>query len=329
MNTKLLNEYMQKSSENYFIYDSISKSEIVLNRKGYENIWVSISGGSDSDIIMDICSRLHAKVQYVLFNTGIEYSATLEHLDYLEEKYGVEIQREKALLSVPTGCKKYGQPFLSKHVSENIQRLQKHHFQWEDEPLADLLEKYPKCKAALRWWCNDFGLKSRFNINYHKYLKEFIIDNPPVFKISNKCCDGAKKDVAKEFVKDNDVDLMVIGIRKAEGGVRNTAYKSCFSEFTRHGCSQFRPIFYYTKQDKEQYEELFHITHSKCYSEYGLERTGCCGCPFARNFEKELEIVKQKEPKLYKAVCNIFEQSYSYTRQYLEYRERHGEYHGI
>ena len=83
-----------------FIYDSISKSEIVLNRKGYENIWVSISGGSDSDIIMDICSRLHAKVQYVFFNTGIEYSATLEHIDYLEEKYGVEIQREKALLSV-------------------------------------------------------------------------------------------------------------------------------------------------------------------------------------------------------------------------------------
>ena len=60
---------------------------------------------------------------------------------------------------------------------------------------------------------------SFFNINRNKYLKEFMIENPPTFKISNKCCDLAKKHTSHGYA---DVeDLMVIGIRKAEGGGAN------------------------------------------------------------------------------------------------------------
>ena len=313
--------YWESAHGNYAIFDSIAKAETVLNRKGYSNIWVSVSGGSDSDIMIDICSRLHANVQYVFFDTGIEYAATIKHLDFLEQKYGIIIHREDALVPVPLGCKRFGQPFLSKQVSEFIERLQKHNFHWEDEPLNVLLKKYPKCKAALRWWCNDFGTNSKFNIDYNKCLKEFIISNPPSFPISNNCCNGAKKNVAASFIKRHDVDLMLIGVRKAEGGARSSAYKNCFSEITHYGCSQFRPIFWYTAKDKIKYERLYDISHSQCYSTYGLDRTGCCGCPFGKNFEYELEMVKQNEPKLYKAVSNIFSKSYEYTRQYYQFKK--------
>ena len=83
------------------------------------------------------------------------------------------------------------------------------------------------------------------------------------------------------------------------------------------------PIFWYTNKDKEAYEQIFNIQHSRCYTEYGLKRTGCCGCPYNKDFESDLEIIKQYEPKLYKAVNNIFHDSYEYTRLYNEYCKQH------
>ena len=105
-----------------------------------------------------------------------------------------------------------------------------------------------------------------------------------------------------------------------EGGVRATSYKSCFSEGD-NGCDNYRPIFWYKDSDKKEYEEYYEVIHSKCYTEYGLPRTGCAGCPFGRNFENELKIIQEYEPKLYKAVTNIFKDSYEYTRKYYEFRK--------
>lgn len=66
------------------------------------------------------------------------------------------------------------------------------------------------------------------------------------------------------------------------------------------------PFFLYTNQDKIDYEIAYDIKHSRCYSEYALKRTGCAGCPFGRDFEFELQVIKKYEPKLFNAVNNIF-----------------------
>lgn len=305
----------------------IADSFVITNNKlgCYENILVSISGGADSDIMLDMVAKFaeDKNIKYVFFNTGLEYVATKEHLEYLENKYGVQIDRVKAVKPIPLACRQHGQPFISKQVSEWISRLQRHGFKWEDRPFEELLKEYPKCKAALKWWCNEWdkkkdGSESSYNIAYNKYLKEFMIANPPTFSISNKCCSYAKKDVAKKYKKENNIDLSLVGVRKAEGGARTTAYKNCFS-VNEDSADEYRPIFWYKEQDKRDYEKTFNITHSKCYTNYGLVRTGCAGCPFGRDFEKELEIIKEYEPKLYKAVNNIFGDSYEYTRKYRDF----------
>lgn len=289
---------------------------------------ISISGGADSDIMLDIISKFGTdkNIKYVFFDTGLEYVATKEHLQYLEEKYGIHIDRVKAVKPIPLACRQYGQPFISKQVSEWISRLQRHGFKWEDRPFEELIKEYPKCKASLKWWCNEWGKKkdgseSSYNIAYNKYLKEFMIANPPTFSISNKCCSYAKKDVAKAYKKQNSIDLSLVGVRKAEGGARATAYKNCFSA-NDDSADEFRPIFWYTNTDKTVYEDAYNITHSKCYSCYGLKRTGCAGCPYGRDFEKELEAIKEHEPKLYKAVNKIFGDSYEYTRKYREFAKK-------
>ena len=327
-----MNEELKQNLENVknlTIFDSLIKTENVINNRGYENIICSVSGGSDSDIMIDILTKLdrNKRIKYVFFNTGLEYQATKEHLKYLEQKYNITIEVINAVKPIPTCCRTYGQPFLSKQVSEWITRLQRHNFKWEDKPFNELLEEYPKCKAALKWWCNEWKKgkdeqESKFNIAYNKYLKEFMVANPPKFRISNKCCYYAKKLVAHNYKIKNEVDLSIVGIRKAEGGARSTAYKNCFTNNTEKGyADEFRPIFYYTNESKIDYEKVFNITHSCCYTEYGLKRTGCAGCPFGRDFEQELKIIQQYEPKLYKAVNNIFGNSYEYTRKYKEFIE--------
>ena len=297
-----------------------------LNDQKYKNVVCSIGGGSDSDILIDIVAKLDAnkKVIYVFFNTGLEYQATKNHLKYLERKYNIKINVINPILPMPICNKKYVQPFLSKQVSEWVERLQRHGFRWEDKSFEELLEEYPKCKAALKWWCNKWenGKKSKFNIAYNKWLKEFMIKNPPEFSISNKCCHYAKKLPIKRFNYEYDVDLSINGVRKAEGGARSTAYKNCFTSGDIKGIwDEYRGIFWVKEQDKRVYEETFNIIHSRCYTEYGLRRTGCAGCPFGKDFEQELEIIQKYEPKLYKAVNNIFGDSYEYTRKYKKFVE--------
>lgn len=291
----------------------------------------SISGGSDSDIMLDIIHKADQKheVSYIFFDTGLEYEATKKHLKFLEDKYNIQIKKYKAKMPIPLTCKKYGQPFLSKYISEMIQRLQRHNFKWEDKPFEQLLEEYPKCKSALKWWCNLHGEKSRFNINYYKSLKEFMILNPPNFLISNKCCDFAKKKVAKKALEEEQSNLTITGVRKAEGGIRNTAYSTCFSPADVTAIASFRPMFWFTNADKTKYENACGIVHSECYTKYGLTRTGCAGCPFGQDFENELEIIKQYEPKLFNAVNKIFGDSYEYTRKYKEFRSERGDHHSV
>lgn len=86
-----------------------------------ERAMVSISGGADSDMMLDMIMALdpgknyqNSEIHYTWFDTGIEYTATKQHLKALEEKYGITIERRRAKTPVPIGCKTWGLPFISK-----------------------------------------------------------------------------------------------------------------------------------------------------------------------------------------------------------------------
>ena len=346
------------------IFNALMKTNTIINKPEYKNIMCSISGGSDSDIMLDMCQKLDVnhKTEYVWFNTGVEYQATKEHIKYLEEKYGIEIVEQKPVKTIPASVKEYGQPFVSKRVSQNIERLQRSNFKWEDEPFEVLVKRY--CKkadeekrreekrrelnrlwqsgkkpyhwllingewfsgsiSALQWWCNTNreknGQLSRFSISQNTWLKEFLIKNPPTFKISAKCCEYAKKQVAHNYYRDNSIDLSLVGVRKAEGGARATAYKTCYS-VNEDTLDYHRPIFYFTDENKKNYEKAFGVCHSRCYTEYGLKRTGCVGCPFNRKITEEIKVIEQHEPKLHKLATTIFKDTYELTREYREFQK--------
>lgn len=328
-----LNEILSQAPKNSIITDNLIKAYSKINSSRYKKILCSISGGADSDVILDICSKCDNdnKIEYVWFDTGIEYQATKDHLKYLEDKYGITIIPYRSKNTVPVSCLKYGQPFLSKQCSEMISRLQKHNFDFENDgtkSYEELVDKYPNCKGGLKWWCCHNERSIRLTIHNNSWLKEFMLQNPPTFRISSSCCKYAKKNVSHEIHKKNDYDLDITGIRRAEGGMRAIAYKSCFDS-GEDVYDKYRPIFWYKDSDRKEYEESFDVTHSRCYTEYGFSRTGCAGCPFGgKELEYELAAIEKYEPRLYKAVNNIFKDSYEYTRQYYQFRDEMNEKYG-
>lgn len=319
-----VHELMQQAGNNQVIVNAFAKTWDILDR--FRHPLVSISGGADSDVMLDLIWRLDEKkkCEYVWFNTGLEYQATKDHLVELEQKYGIELKRIHAIKPIPQAVKEYGQPFISRNVSKQIRRLQKVGFDFKDgHVLEEDLKTYHRCKDALDWWHNVHTVKS-WNINRNKHLKEFLIANPPTFAINDKCCYYTKKLVAYRYIKENNCDLSVTGIRKAEGGTRDTL-TSCFIDYNDDGYATFHPIFWFRHEDKKEYCRIFGVTHSRCYTEYGMLRTGCGGCPFNRRLFIEIEQIRQAEGGLIQAAQNVFADSYAYTKKYREFFDQQQE----
>ena len=141
--------------QNLNIHTALLKAHAVLSV--HNKCAVSISGGSDSDLVLDLLELIKpdsCELRYVFFDTGLEYRATHRHLDYLEQQYNVSIDRRKPRKTIPIACREYGVPFISKDISEMMGRLQSHDFDWRDSPENSTPDKYGRCKSALDWYFN-------------------------------------------------------------------------------------------------------------------------------------------------------------------------------
>ena len=257
----------------------------------------------------------------MFFNTGLEYEATKQHLCELEQKYSINIKRISAVKPILTTVKEYGYPFASKYISNKISQLQKHNFHFNaDTYYEDDMLNFSHMKDALKWWHNKYSFHS-WRIDRRHLLKEFLCTHHPDFPISDKCCYFTKKLPIHKFLSNSYADLNIIGVRKAEGGIRQ-ATLNCFTYSEELGAI-FRPIFWFTNKDKADYCKIFGITHSDCYTVYGMKRTGCAGCPYDLHVLDTLRTIKFFEPGLAKAAENVFGKSYEYTQLYQDFKIIH------
>ena len=83
-------EFINNAPDNHEIWSAFAKAQqhLAACRKAS----CSISGGSDSDVMLDIITKADEdhKVEYVFYNTGVEYQATKDHLKFLEQKYNIK-----------------------------------------------------------------------------------------------------------------------------------------------------------------------------------------------------------------------------------------------
>lgn len=304
----------------------------------------SYSGGSDSDIMIDLTERTRKlfdlpPIKYVFFDTGLEMRATRDHVRATAEKYGVEIETVRPKIGIVTAARKYGIPFVSKIMSAGLSEWQKkgiplsiadEYNAAEDKAAkrAELKARYPGCESVINFLCccNAAG-EPRPNIqlviNSSRYMLDFIRENPPCFTVSAKCCDYCKKQVAHRVQR--DYDMIITGERRDEGGMRSVPRQGeankamCFSE-TASGQYRLRPLYYVSDADKHWYKDYYKIRYSDAYEVYGLTRTGCCGCPISYKAVDDLKIIEPYEPNVVKAAWNIFGDSYRYRAQYNSYK---------
>lgn len=333
----------------YADYDSPAKfqaiqSIIARHLTQHPNAICSYSGGSDSDIMIDLIERTREAfglppIKYVFFNTGLEMQATKDHVNATAKKYGVEIEEHRPKVNIVQASRTYGIPFVSKIMSAGLSEWQKKQIplsiaeEYENaedkaEKRQELRERYPKCESVINFLCccNSAG-EPRPNIqlviNSSKYMRDFIGEFPPDFKISAKCCDYCKKQVAHSVQK--DYDMIITGERRDEGGMRSVPRKDntslCFTE-TSSGQFRLRPLYYVSDKDKAWYKDYYGIKYSDAYEVYGMTRTGCCGCPISYKAIDDLELIRPYEPNVVKAAWNIFGQSYEYRQLYNAYKNR-------
>lgn len=320
------------------------QSIIAKRLREHPNAICSYSGGADSDIMLDLIERTREAfklppITYVFFNTGLEMKATKDHVKRTAEKYEIEIKEVRPEINIVRATRLHGVPFVSKIMSAGLSEWQKKgiplsiadEYDQADDKAAkrkELKERYPKCESVINFLCccNAAG-EPRPNIqlviNSSKYMRDFISEYPPDFKISAKCCDYCKKHVAHKIQK--NYEMIITGERRDEGGMRSVPRKDntalCFTE-TSSGQFRLRPLYYVSDKDKAWYKEYYGIKYSDAYEVYGLTRTGCCGCPISYKAVDDLELIRPYEPNVVKAAWNIFGRSYEYRRLYNEYKER-------
>lgn len=320
------------------------ESIIAKRLREHPNAICSYSGGSDSDIMLDLIERTRKafdlpQIKYAFFNTGLEMQAIKDHVNDTAEKYGVEIKEYKPKINIVKATRTYGVPFVSKIMSAGLEGWQKkgvplsiaeEYEQAEDKAKKrkELSERYPKCESLINFLCccNSEGEPRpdiQLVINSSKYMRDFISEHPPDFQISAQCCDYCKKAVAHEAQK--DYEMIITGERRDEGGMRSVPRKDntalCFTE-TADGQYRLRPLYYVSDRDKAWYKERFSIRYSDAYEVYGLTRTGCCGCSISYKAVEDLEKIGKYEPNVVKAAWNIFGKSYEYRKLYNEYKAK-------
>ena len=351
MNKNSKNEFRSRvytDRPSYADYDSAEKFQAILGIMGtrlrqHPNATCSYSGGSDSDILLDLLETAREMfrlppIDYVFFNTGLEMKATKDHIKEVEKKYGITIREVKPKKNIVLSTREFGIPFVSKIMSSAMETVQKKNLPFSIKEEYDnatdkaakrqeLRERYPNAEQGINFLCccNGAG-EPRPNIqlviNSSPFMYDFMKENPPQFRMSAKCCDYCKKNPAHQIQK--DYEMVITGERRDEGGMRSVPRAAdangtmCFHE-EANGQFRFKPLYYVSDLDKAYWKAFHEIRYSDAYEVYGMKRTGCCGCSISYRAVDDLELIKPYEPNVVKAAWNIFGESYIYRQKYKAY----------
>ena len=235
-----------------------------------ENAYVSFSGGKDSTVLHFLLDEALPgnKIPRVYLNTGIEYKKVVAFVERERERdYRIQIVLSNR--NIKSILQEVGYPFKSKEHSQKVMIYQ--HSGYGKTVMNYLGEGTKK----------DFLCPEKLRYNFSPEFK---------IKISDKCCYKLKKEVADKWAKENKRPIKITGMRKAEGGLR-TSHNAC-TIFDEGNLLKFHPlqpieedfIDWYIKERNIKLCDLY-------YPPYNFKRTGCKGCPFSLDLQKQLDIM--------------------------------------
>lgn len=140
-------------------------------------VFVSRSGGKDSDVLGDIVKKMYPDVPQVFINTGLEWDSVRKH--------GMEIADEVIYpkLNFMEVVKRYGYPVVSKEVAQRVCEAR-------EKPDGESARRFTDCEHNRKY--------PQFSMEGYAWLLE------APFKISHRCCKVMKKDASKSFERERE-----------------------------------------------------------------------------------------------------------------------------
>lgn len=259
----------------FILQDRITKIQSVISKYGEENFCISFSGGKDSTVLSALIDLAlpDNKIPRVYANTGIEYCKIIEFVEREREREHLwELVIIKPTVPIKPMLEDVGYPFKSKEHSALVGSWQSGNK--DGKWVKKYLEKVGRyaCPQRLRYQFTD----------------------ECTMKISDKCCDRLKKEPIHKWQKENNKQYAIIGLMASEGGRRSSA--KCLA-FHGNTLKNFQPLAPITKDWEDWFIEQYHVELCELYyPPYNFTRTGCKGCPFAFDLQKELDVLEQYFP---------------------------------
>lgn len=280
------------------LFDRIETIKATIQKYGEENFYISFSGGKDSVVLHNLVDLAlpNNKIPRVFINTGIEYNDIVKFVLSLADKDNRFVIL-KPKLPIKKVLEKYGYPFKSKQHSHNVDVYQRN-------GMTITNEKYLGQSSKTMFLCPKI-LQYQFSENFN-------------IKISDKCCNKLKKEPAKQWALDNNKAIVMTGMRTEEGGYRN--YQKGCAVYKDKKLIKFHPLKPVDEEFENYLIKKYDIKLCRLYYEpFNFKRTGCKGCPFSIDLQKQLEVMEQFLPNEAKQCELIWKPIYEEYRR-LDYR---------
>lgn len=273
---------MTNEEYEFWLTDRIAKIQSIDEQYNLrDNAYISFSGGKDSTVLHYLIDLAlpNNNIPRVFINTGLEYTKIRQFVGKLAKEDN-RIKIVNSEVNLKRMLEKDGYPFKSKqhsnilHVYYNYKRKNKTEF-----PLS-VSHYLGQNDSKLMFTCP----------------KQLEYQFTPDFKLhcSEKCCHRLKKEVGVRFQKENNKSICLTGMRKSERGQRTGI--DCIA-IKGGKLTKFHPLLVV----EEEWLDYFIIKENikLCelyYPPYNFTRTGCKGCPFNIELEKDLKKMQEVLP---------------------------------
>lgn len=270
---------MKEVFDNEFLLtDRIEKIKQIIGEYGEDNFYISFSGGKDSTVLSALVDMAipDNKIPRVYADTGIELNMIR---DFVLNK--AEADERFVIIKPSVPIKKMleteGYPFKSKFHSTRVSTYQKngmgkstHNYLHDEYRELEVFQTSPK-------------------ILKYQFTSEFRM------KVSDKCCVKMKEEPLNKWQKENGKPYSILGIMREEGGGRRQGSK-CLA-FSGKKLKAFQPLVVVSKEWEDWFIDKYNVEICAIYyPPYNFARTGCKGCPFALNLQKELDALEKYFP---------------------------------
>lgn len=289
----------------FLLQDRLQKIQQIIGKYGEENFYISFSGGKDSVVVSALVDMAipDNTIPRVYSNTGIELNIIKNFVLELQ-KNDPRIEVIQPAIPIKRMLEQEGYPFKSKEHSHIWDVYSRNGMDCKTvQKYMNGSEKYGKryiCPNILRYQFSE-GFKNRL-------------------KVSDKCCVKLKEEPLDLWAKENNKTCKILGLMPSEGGRRTTT--KCLAFKNRGKILSFHPLSPVTKEWEDWLISEYNIPICDIYKNpYNFERTGCKGCPFNFNLQKDLDILEKYFPGERKQCEAIWKPVYDEYRK-LGYRLR-------